>query len=467
MLTPAAAISDPALLAAYFAGPSWNRWRAILKAAFGELLDVVELELFRQVADRDPPSRPVRELWVIAGRRSGKDSIASAVAAVAAIGDHRKYLRPGERATVMCLAVDRDQARIVLRYIVGYFQQNPLLQPLIARETDQGLELTNGVEIIVATNSYRAVRGRTILAVILDEVAFFRSEDSAAPDVETYNALLPGLVTLPGAVLIGISTAYRRSGLLFDKWRANFGKDDNDILVVRGPSTAFNPSLPQHVIDAALARDPDAAAAEWLSEWRSDLSDFLDQGLIRDAVDQGVIVRPPRPGVRYLSFTDPSGGRGDSFTAGIAHAENMNRTAILDCIYERRAPFDPSTVVAEIAELLRSYRITEVTGDRYAAEWTVEVFRKVGIRYVQSERDRSAIYLDCLPLFTSGRVRLLDNQRLVHQLVSLERRTSRAGKDRVDHGSNGTDDVANSAAGALVAVAGKRSVAERWRIMYG
>ncbi len=41
-----------------------------------------------------------------------KRSIASAIAAWAAAGtDYRPLLRPGEAATVMCLAVDRDQAK--------------------------------------------------------------------------------------------------------------------------------------------------------------------------------------------------------------------------------------------------------------------------------------------------------------------------------------------------------------------
>jgi len=57
--------------------------------------------LFREVAgDRDPPARPVKELWIIAGRRAGKDSLASAIATAFAMGDYRKYLRPGETASI-------------------------------------------------------------------------------------------------------------------------------------------------------------------------------------------------------------------------------------------------------------------------------------------------------------------------------------------------------------------------------
>jgi hypothetical protein len=173
-------------------------------------------------------------LWVVAGRRSGKDSIASAVAAAAAMKDYRAHLRPGERATVLCLACDRSQARIVTRYIAGYFRETPLLAPLVERETDDGIELNNGVEIVVGTNSFRAVRGRTLVCVIFDEVAFWHDEDSATPDVETYAAVSPGLITLPGAMLIAISTPYRRAGLLYERWRKFYGKADPDVLVVRG-----------------------------------------------------------------------------------------------------------------------------------------------------------------------------------------------------------------------------------------
>jgi hypothetical protein len=466
-ITPAVALSDPALLAPLFTGQSWATWRAVLKAAYAEPMTADELVLFRAVAgDRAPPRRRVRELLVIAGRRCGKDSIASAIAAVTATMDFSRHLRPGERASVLCLACDRDQSRIVHRYIRGIFQDVPLLRPFLAHETDNGLELTNNTEIIVATNDYRSVRGRTIAAAVFDELSYWRSEASARPDFETYNAVQPGMITLPGAILIMITTAYRKAGLAYTKWAQHFGKDEDDVLVVYGPSRAFNPGLPQEIIDREIALDPEAKSAEWLSQWRSDVSDFLDRELVENAVDRGVVVRPPQRGVRYAAFADPSGGRGDSFTLGIAHSD-ASRAAILDCLYERRSPFNPGEAVGEIAELLRGYRIIEVTGDAYAAGWVEESFAKNGVRYVKSDRVRSAVYLDVLPLFASGRARLLDSPRLIHQFVGLERRTSRAGRDVVDHGPNGADDLCNAGAGALVLVGGKPDTVQRWLAAYG
>jgi hypothetical protein len=53
-----------------------------------------------------------------------------------------------------------------------------------------------------------------------------------------------------------------------------------------------------------------------------------------------------------------------------------------------------------------------------------------------------------LPLLNSGRVVLPRNDRVVAQLVGLERRTTRAGKDSIDHSPGAHDDLINSVAGA-------------------
>jgi hypothetical protein len=179
------------------------------------------------------------------------------------------------------------------------------------------------------------------------------------------------------------------------------------------------------------------------------LATFISRDLLEAAVDVGVIVRPPVEGVRYFAFTDASGGMNDSFTMGIAHRDK-DGLMVLDLLFERRPPMNPYAVTEEIAALLKSYRCAKVVGDSYGAKWVSDAFGKAGIAYRKSEMDRSAIYLNALPLFTSGRVRLLDNPKLIAQFAALERRTFSTGRDRVDHGRTGRDDAANSAAGALV-----------------
>jgi hypothetical protein len=266
-------MDDPVLFEPWFKGSSWDAWRAVLKGAYALPLSESEFAQFHQLTERAPPKKPARELWAICGRRSGKDSIASLIAAFrAAFFDAKaSKLRRGERATVMCLATDREQARIVLGYIRAYFNDIPLLKSMVRAETSNGLALKNGVDIVISTSDYRSVRGRAVALAIFDEAAFWPSDGSASPDTAVYDAVRPGTLTVRGSI-IGISTPYRKSGLLYERWKEHYGKDDSDVLVVKAPSLALNPTLDPIEIAAELQRDPEKAKAEWLAEWRSDIS---------------------------------------------------------------------------------------------------------------------------------------------------------------------------------------------------
>ena len=117
-----AAMNEPSLFQPFFAGESWDHWRTVLKGAFALPMSFDEREFFRTIAERDPPTSRVRELWIIAGRRAGKDSIASMISAhAAALFNQGDRLRRGERALVACLGCNREQAQIVLNYTRSYF----------------------------------------------------------------------------------------------------------------------------------------------------------------------------------------------------------------------------------------------------------------------------------------------------------------------------------------------------------
>ena len=103
----------------------------------------------------------------------------------------------------------------------------------------------------------------------------------------------------------------------------------------------------------------------------------------------------------------------------------------------------------EFASIAHSFGLSRITGDRYAGEWPRERFCANGITYNVADDTRSDLYLSLVPAINSGRVRLLDDKRLENQLISLERRVTRVGRDLVDHPPGAHDDLANAAAGAL------------------
>ena len=114
-------------------------------------------------------------------------------------------------------------------------------------------------------------------------------------------------------------------------------------------------------------------------------------------------------------------------TLAICHREADGRV-VVDAVRERRPPFSPEDCVLEFAGLLKAYGVRKVTGDRYAGEWPRERFRLAGISYEVSDKTKSDLYRDMLPLVNSGKVELLDHPRLISQLCGLERRTARGGR---------------------------------------
>ena len=445
------ALSDPNLLGTAIAGDSWRSWRALLIAAMGEELTEDERIIFKQLTGRDrEPKQRVDQFVAIVGRRGGKSrSMATKAAYLAGLCDHTDALVPGERGVLLCIALDQRVAKIVLDYCEATFERSPILKQLIANRTQDALELTNRISIEVRPASFRKLRGPTYVAVIADELAFWYVDSSYAnPDIEVLNAVEPGLATTGGPLILA-SSPHARRGVLWDLFKRHYGSDGDPLtLVAHGASRTFNPSLPQRVIDRALEKDRARASAEYLAEFRTDIEGFVSLEVVEACVS-GYHELGPRSDVMYRGFIDPSGGSEDSMTLAIAHktpeAEEM---IVIDVIREARPPFSPEAVVDEFAALCKLYGITQITGDHFGGEFVKEPFRRHGLSYEIAKQPKSDLYRDLLPLLNSGRIMLPKHDRLVSQIVGLERRVSRAGKDSIDHAPHGHDDLANCVAGA-------------------
>jgi hypothetical protein len=446
-------INDEAIFGPWFKDhESWSAWFSFIKAMFGHPLDDHELKIFQQCTGRSAPS-PTGHLSaaLVIGRRGGKSLVLALVAAyLAAFRDWTPYLPGGETGHLVILAADRRQAKAIFGYLKGMLTI-PLLEGLITRETAETIELgSKSIAISIETASFKTIRGRTIVAALCDEQAFWSADDSGAnPDSEVIAAIKPAMLSVPKAMLFMASSPYSRRGVLWDEYRKHFGKDDAATLVWQASTLTMNPKAPQDLIQEMYESDPSRAAAEYGATFRTDVESFISREAVDAVTAPGVFEIAPMFGVDYFAFVDSSGGSSDSMTIAIAH--RVGDRAILDAVREVRPPFSPESVVADFAKLIKAYTIKTVTGDRYAGEWPRERFHVHGISYVCSEKPKSDLYRDLLPLINSQQVELLDLQKLTTQLCSLERRTARGGKDSIDHPPGGAhDDVANAVAGALV-----------------
>jgi len=330
-----------------------------------------------------------------------------------------------------------------------------MLERLIVREDKESVELANRTVIEVGTASFRSTRGYTLVAALCDEVAFWRSEDSANPDFEIIQALRPGLATLNGKLIV-LSSPYSKKGFLYESHRRYYGTNDPHTLVAQAPSLTMNPSLPKRVVDEAYRRDAAASAAEFGAEFRSDIEGFIQRETVEGVTRSAPLELAPEPKRRYSAFIDPAGGGADEFTLAIGHIEDR-KTLVVDVVRGRTGT--PSTIVAEYAELLRAYRIRDAVSDKYGGTWPADEFARHGIKVEQSAKPKSDLYRDTLPVLNSGRAELPPDDRLMTQLTTLERRTARGGRESIDHPPGGHDDRANAIAGLVANTAiGRRHV---------
>ncbi|WP_292322548.1 hypothetical protein [Mesorhizobium sp.] len=444
------ALADPQLLGGALPGDSWSTWRTLLIAAMGEALTEDERATFAAITGRErEPLERVDELWAIVGRRGGKTRAAGTLGAyVAALCDWSDKLATGERGVLPVLAASTSQADRAFQHILGVLEHSPLLSGMIeGQPTADTIRLSTRIDVQIRPANFRTVRSITAVAAICDEIAFWLIEGSKNPDKEILAAVRPALITTRGPLMV-ISSPYARRGELYRAFRNDYGPHaDPLLLVAKGASKEFNPSLPQAEIDKAYARDASSAVAEYGGEFRTDVEALLVRETVEAAVDLNVMARPRLPGVTHFGFVDPSGGSSDSMTLAIGHKEGTR--AVIDHTIEKRPPYSPEAVTDEFCEVLQSYGISRVTGDRFGGEWCREPFRRRGIEYELSEAPKSELYLALVPALNSGRIVLLDDHRAVDQLVGLERRTARGGRDSVDHAPGGHDDVANSIAGVV------------------
>ncbi len=458
------AIRDPNLFRPFLAEDhesldSWENWFTALRCLYGLRLRPDELPLIGECTGNDirKSNGFSTALWVV-GRRSGKTRLAALVGSYeATLAGREKALRKGEKGIVAVVAPSRRQASICRDYIRGIFEP-PMLAQLIKKETTEGLELTNNIRIEVLTGDWRAVRGFTLICAIVDEAAFFglSEESKVRSDTELIRALKPGLAT-SGGKLLAITSPYARKGWTWETHHRNFGNKAAKTLVWNCPSKTMNPTLPQSVIDEAIAEDLASAKSEYLGEFRDDVSEFLPRSVIDALVVKGRRQLMRHANRQYKAFCDLSGGRSDDATLAIGHRED--ETAVIDFQRRWKAPFDPNAVIGDMLADLRDYKINSIMGDNYAAEFASQGFQRFGINYVKCPKAKSDLYLELLPRLCSQTVELLDDEFAIKQLAGLERRTRSGGKDLIDHPTGGKDDLANSIAGVVYTLTGRHKTA--------
>lgn len=437
----------------------WLPWRAFWKACYAIPMTPDELAFYQRHTKRDrPSSTQVAEAWMCIGRGGGKTKNSALHAVYRAITF--QTVDAGEDVIIPLLASDRRQARSALKYM-RVFNALPIVSAYVHRGTlREIIEYKTGVNVEVQTASKKAPRGFSCPTCCCDEICWWETEDDHVnPDSEILTAVRGSLGRVKGSMLVALSNPAAPLGEMYEAVSDYYGVDDPDVLVWNASTLAMNPTYDSRAIARAFKKDAVVAVAEFgldgFVQFRQHSQALFDVEPLSNAITAGRRELPPVEGIKYVAFIDAAEGSrsGDSMTLGIAHEENC--LAVLDAIRCADPPFSPGDVIANMfAPVLHQYGIRQIAGDRHAAGFVAAALRVCGVTFVPTKLSKSDIYAELLPLVNTDMVEILDNATLRTQLLALQRRPMRGGRDSIDHPSGGHDDIANAAAGALTLVTG-------------
>jgi hypothetical protein len=262
-----------------------------------------------------------RELILILGRRSGKSALAAVFAAYEMYkllkrGHPQAYygMPSGSEIRVLDIANDKEQASIVYNDIQGHIQAIDYFKTNIAHDTQTFLKFRtdndrkkygpDGKGTVTATfksSIARGLRGRGIICVILDEIAFFVDNGKSSAE-RVYKAIKPSIAQFArkdkktrkaigdteGRVMM-ISSPDAREGFFYNQYQMSMtgGPEARNTLMIQAPTWEIRPDLPKSYYEEEFAKDPSG----FMTEHGAEFSDRV-RGFIEDPADLQACIIP-------------------------------------------------------------------------------------------------------------------------------------------------------------------------------
>ncbi len=364
---------------------------------------------------------------------------------------------------VYVLGNDEEQAGDDLSLAKKLIDANAILSERLAVK-QKAIERLDGrgFMMILPAGDVVGTHGKTYRLAAFDEIHGYRTWDileamqldPTRPDAQMWITSYASIYHRPGVPLFDLCRQGRVGGdprMLFSWYAADYTTDPD--YADADPETRANPSRGSWSDIDYLSQQQRRLPAHKYRRLHLNLPGLPEGSAytaetIMEAIDRGVTVRHPEPGITYRAFTDMSGGSNDDATLAIAH-KAPDGTRILDLAMNQGQPppFDPRLAVGRFTDVLRRWGISHVGGDTYGGETFRQDFKRYGVEYQVSEKTTSQLYEALEPWLNAREVRLLDVPTLEQQLLGLVWRGS-----KIDHPNGEHDDWSAATAGVMAAL---------------
>ncbi len=398
---------------------------------------------------------PITILLCVAGRRSGKTTIASILMAWLArrILKDRSFLDgvpilPDSTVSLLNVACDTHQARILFQMLMNNLSRLDLIpdksQPSERVKIDRLL-------IESLSSSSRSARGRTACGVCFDEFAHFQRTQGPFADKAVWTALTPSLATFGSRGLAVIVTSPAgRNGIVWELFRQR--GERAGMLVIQVPTWVMNPNISREQLDEEFRRDENLARQEYGAEFLASHGRFLKLDDIRNCVK---ISMEPKPGdVRRHIHVD-IGLQHDATAIAMGYIRHrgdsdfrvvIERVDVLQPI--QGETLNVAEIEARIIRLATHNEVDSITFDQHQSAYLIDRLKAAGFNAsvfpatVKSNRETFSFLRD---LIATGKIELPDNDRLIDELAALECTPTHYGF-RIEAPSGGNDDCADAVA---------------------
>jgi hypothetical protein len=412
-------------------------WAVLSGAAQPESFEGEDREIARQLfGDVDRiPRKLLSTVSLVKGRRIGATRVIAARLIYLGLTS-KLTTAPGEVAAGMLVGPDLRVAQNVLNFITGMIDSSPALQHREVKRTetsvfmlrDDGRQIT--FECLPASRGGSAVRGRTLFGLIMDEGAFFGSEENAVSDAEVFRAAVAGLI--PGGQAFVSSTPYTEAGLLFDLHEANFGHPVTGVSVA-APTRLMRTDDPEilEMVERETLRDPVTAAREYEAVFLSRGSSlFFDSAAIEAAIDYALVLPLAARG-RMAAGVDPGFTKDCAAFVAVGDHDGVITVHVLDELQPAKgSPLAPSFVFDRWAALAKSLGISSLRTDTFYRESLREVCdaHKLTLDDVPGgQNGKRRMYERLRALLAEGKVRLPNHPRLIEQLRKVMQKPTPGG----------------------------------------
>ena len=406
-------------------------------------------------------------IWAM-GRRSGKTFMAAVAATYMCFcqSDYFiKKVRKSEKWYIITVANDLGQSKIALDNIRQLIINSPFDQE-ITRETSLEVEISNGCVFQAIPASARASRGKAVVGIIQDELAFSLEGDANRGAEALYNALAPSIAQFGSyGKIIELSSPWLTSGLFYDHFRQAESGDFPGMQALQVPTWDINPSLPWgcDFLENARKKDEESFHIEFGAQFARNNSALLAAEIIEASVCNERHILPPQNEFKgtYVLALDPArGGVGrDDYTACIVHYEGQR------LIVDKFHAFDPDfeiggkkeVNIAKVDDWIREhhaiYEFASIVLDQFNSSATIQTLAKDYpiCELAWSVSTKMKAFSKMKELFNAGLVEMYPHKKAISQLKNLSIIYRQSGQWAVTGGKeSGIDDYAFALAGAVL-----------------